>query len=61
MYIHIYRSLYILCRQIYRHSDMVIFIHMLGFQLSYLKKNFGLFSEIMCLLYFIFLFCGPKG
>ena len=58
MYIHIYRSLYILCRQIYRHSDMVIFIPMLGFQLSSLKKNFGLFSEIMSLLYLFFLFCG---
>ena len=57
MYIHIYRSLYILCRQIYRHSDMVVFITTLGFQLSSFKKNFSLYSEIISLLYY-FLFCS---
>ena len=57
MYIHIYRSLYILCRQMYRHSDMVVFITMLGFQLSSFKKNFSLYSEILSLLYY-FLFCS---
>lgn len=56
MYIHIYRSLYILHTQIYGHTDMVIFITMLGFQLSSFK-NFSLYSEIISLLYY-FLFCS---